>query len=56
MKDTLIKYWPLTVVIVGWVVGGTWWAATVQSDLSYVKRDVADIKAIITRGNQTAFR
>lgn len=45
-KDTAIS---LSVVIV--LAGAVWWAATVQSDLSYVKRDVAEIKAVLMKAS-----
>lgn len=56
MAHPLVKHWPITSFIIGLVFGGIWWAATIQADMSYVKRDVAEIKAILTKPNHTAER
>jgi len=45
-KETLMTT-GTAVAIFGLCFGAIWWAATVTSDLTYVKRDVAEIKAVL---------
>lgn len=49
MSPIITKDTAVSLGLVALVAAGVWWAATVQSDLNYVKRDVSDVKASVAR-------
>jgi hypothetical protein len=56
MQHPLLKYWPITALGLTYLIGGVWWAATVQTQIAFVQRDISEIKAVLVRPNQTALR
>ncbi len=63
MKEVLIKYWPVTATCIAWLVGATFYAATLRADVTYLKitqesqgRDISEIKTFLMKPVQTAKR
>lgn len=56
MRDLISKDTGITIGLAMVIAGAIWWAATVQADLGTVKRDVAEIKAVITRNHGVSIR
>jgi hypothetical protein len=57
MREPVIKYWPIIVFFISWLVGAVWWAAdqsarlkTVEASvivIPRIERDISAIKAVL---------